>query len=113
VSPDRWTSGSLLAGSLRSNIPLLVYSRYSNFLLVAGAIYLSFHACVFSANLYIGVLLFIAVLITCYETFSQEAKFDSLMVKFRAMVSAQATLRRHWSSTPGSRCPRTAESAPA
>jgi magnesium-transporting ATPase (P-type) len=46
------------------------------------------------ANLYIGVLLFIAVLITCYETFSQEAKSDSLMEKFRAMVPAQASVVR-------------------
>jgi len=46
------------------------------------------------ANLYIGVLLFIAVFITCYETFSQEAKSDSLMEKFRAMVPAQASVIR-------------------
>jgi magnesium-transporting ATPase (P-type) len=46
------------------------------------------------ANLYIGVLLFIAVVITCYETFSQEAKSDSLMEKFRAMVPAQASVIR-------------------
>ena len=45
-------------------------------------------------NLYLGVLLFIAVFITCYETFSQEAKSDSLMEKFRAMVPAQASVIR-------------------
>ena len=45
-------------------------------------------------NLYIGILLFIAVFITCYETFSQEAKSDSLMEKFRAMVPAQASVIR-------------------
>ena len=45
-------------------------------------------------NLYIGVLLFIAVIITCYETYSQEAKSDSLMEKFRAMVPAQASVIR-------------------
>lgn len=45
-------------------------------------------------NLYIGVLLFAAVFITCYETFSQEAKSDSLMEKFRAMVPAQASVIR-------------------
>ena len=45
-------------------------------------------------NLYLGVLLFIAVLITCYETYSQEAKSDSLMEKFRAMVPAQAAVIR-------------------
>ena len=46
------------------------------------------------ANLYIGILLFIAVFITCYETYSQEAKSDSLMEKFRAMVPAQASVIR-------------------
>lgn len=46
------------------------------------------------ANLYIGVLLFVAVFITCYETYSQEAKSDSLMEKFRAMVPAQASVIR-------------------
>jgi magnesium-transporting ATPase (P-type) len=46
------------------------------------------------ANLYIGVLLFIAVFITCYETFSQEAKSDSLMEKFRAMVTMQSSVIR-------------------
>lgn len=45
-------------------------------------------------NLYLGVLLFIAVFITCYETFSQEAKSDSLMEKFRAMVPEQASVIR-------------------
>jgi len=45
-------------------------------------------------NLYIGILLFIAVFITCYETYSQEAKSDSLMEKFRAMVPAQASVIR-------------------
>jgi magnesium-transporting ATPase (P-type) len=37
-------------------------------------------------NLYLGVLLFIVIIITCYETYSQEAKSDSLMEQFRAMV---------------------------
>ncbi len=46
------------------------------------------------ANLYIGILLFVAVFITCYETYSQEAKSDSLMEKFRAMVPAQASVIR-------------------
>jgi sodium/potassium-transporting ATPase subunit alpha len=45
-------------------------------------------------NLYLGVLLFIAIFITCYETFSQEAKSDSLMEKFRAMVPEQASVIR-------------------
>ena len=50
--------------------------------------------CTVYDNLYIGILLFIAVFITCYETFSQEAKSDSLMEKFRAMVPAQASVIR-------------------
>jgi P-type E1-E2 ATPase len=45
-------------------------------------------------NLYIAVLLYIVVVLTCYETFSQEAKSDSLMEKFRAMVPEQASVTR-------------------
>eukprot|EP01033_Poteriospumella_lacustris_P012785 gene12785-9139_t len=45
-------------------------------------------------NLYLGVLLYIAVIITCYETYSQEAKSDSLMEQFRAMVPEQASAIR-------------------
>jgi magnesium-transporting ATPase (P-type) len=45
-------------------------------------------------NLYLGVLLAIVVLVTCYETYSQEAKADSLMEQFRAMVPAQASVIR-------------------
>lgn len=46
------------------------------------------------SNLYIGLLLFIAVVITCYETYSQEAKADSLMEKFHAMVTMQTSVIR-------------------
>jgi sodium/potassium-transporting ATPase subunit alpha len=45
-------------------------------------------------NLYIGVLLFVVVFITCYETFSQEAKSDSLMEQFRALVPEAASVLR-------------------
>jgi magnesium-transporting ATPase (P-type) len=45
-------------------------------------------------NLYLGVLLFIVVIITCYETYSQEAKADSLMEEFRAMVPSQTSVMR-------------------
>ena len=45
-------------------------------------------------NLYLGLLLLIVVFATCYETFSQEAKSDDLMEKFRAMVPAQASVVR-------------------
>jgi magnesium-transporting ATPase (P-type) len=51
-------------------------------------------------NLYLGVLLFIVVFITCYETFSQEAKSDSLMEKFRALVPAQASVVRDGNLKP-------------
>ena len=45
-------------------------------------------------NLYIAVLLYVVVVLTCYETFSQEAKSDSLMEKFRAMVPETASVTR-------------------
>eukprot|EP01038_Epipyxis_sp_PR26KG_P014473 gene14473-19428_t len=45
-------------------------------------------------QLYLGVLLLIVIFVTCYETFSQEAKADSLMEKFRALVPSQAAVIR-------------------
>ncbi len=45
-------------------------------------------------NLYLGVFLLIVVVFTCYETYSQEAKSDSLMEKFRAMVPEKAAVIR-------------------
>lgn len=45
-------------------------------------------------NLYLGVLLYIVVFLTCYETFSQEAKSDQLMEKFRALVPDNCTVIR-------------------
>jgi sodium/potassium-transporting ATPase subunit alpha len=45
-------------------------------------------------NLYIGVLLFIVVFVTCYETYSVEAKSDSLMEKFRTLVPQQTRVIR-------------------
>lgn len=50
--------------------------------------------------LYVGVLLIICIIVTCYETFSQEAKSDSLMEKFRAMVPAASTVIREGVSIP-------------
>jgi P-type E1-E2 ATPase len=41
-----------------------------------------------------GLLLFVVVIFTCYETFSQEAKSDQLMEKFRAMVPSSASVVR-------------------
>eukprot|EP01040_Poterioochromonas_malhamensis_P015084 gene15084-16817_t len=46
------------------------------------------------ANLYIGVLLFIVVLVTCVETFHSEVKSDSLMEQFRALVPESAAVIR-------------------
>jgi sodium/potassium-transporting ATPase subunit alpha len=51
-------------------------------------------------NLYLGVLLFAVVFITCYETFSQEAKSDSLMEKFRAMVPEKCSVIRDGTMRP-------------
>jgi sodium/potassium-transporting ATPase subunit alpha len=45
-------------------------------------------------NLLIALVLWFTVFITCYETFSQEAKSDELMEKFRAMIPAQCTVTR-------------------
>ena len=55
-------------------------------------------------NLYLGVLLFIVIFITCYETYSQEAKSDSLMEKFRAMVPEQAAIIRDGVMRPMNAC---------
>jgi sodium/potassium-transporting ATPase subunit alpha len=46
------------------------------------------------SNLYLGVVLLVVVVITCYQTFAQEAKSDDLMAKFRAMVPDAATAIR-------------------
>ena len=51
-------------------------------------------------NLYLGVLLWIVIILTCYETFSQEAKSDSLMEKFRALVPEAASVIRDGVSKP-------------
>jgi magnesium-transporting ATPase (P-type) len=45
-------------------------------------------------NLYIGVLLVIVIIVTCYETYSQEAKSDTLMEQFRALVPQQTSVIR-------------------
>jgi sodium/potassium-transporting ATPase subunit alpha len=45
-------------------------------------------------NLYVAVLLYVVLIVTCYETFSQEAKSDSLMEKFRALVPEAASVIR-------------------
>ncbi len=45
-------------------------------------------------NSYLGLLLVVVIIVTCYEMFSQEAKSDSLMEKFRAMLPAKASVVR-------------------
>jgi sodium/potassium-transporting ATPase subunit alpha len=65
-------------------------------LMVAGVacfiIYAVEPANVFS--LYLGILLFTVVIATCYQTFSQEAKSDELMAKFRNLVPESASIIR-------------------
>jgi sodium/potassium-transporting ATPase subunit alpha len=51
-------------------------------------------------NLYLGVLLFVVVFITCYETYSQEAKSDQLMAQFRALVPQSASVVRDGNLQP-------------
>ena len=51
-------------------------------------------------NLYLGLLLFVVVFITCYETYSQEAMYVILMEQFRAMVPAQASVIREGNMRP-------------
>jgi sodium/potassium-transporting ATPase subunit alpha len=46
------------------------------------------------SNLYLGVLLLIVVVATCYETFAQEAKSEELMESFRKLVSERAYVHR-------------------
>lgn len=51
-------------------------------------------------NLYLGVFLFIVIVITCYETYSQEAKSDTLMQQFRALVPQEASVIRNGQMRP-------------
>lgn len=80
---------------------LLFLMQFANFfmllLMAAGALSIIAYLVNTSdpTNLYLGVLLFVVVFVTCYETFSQEAKSDELMEKFRAMVPAAASAVRN------------------
>ena len=47
-----------------------------------------------ASNLFLGFFLILVVIVTCWETFSQEAKADELMEKFRALVPEDATVIR-------------------
>lgn len=51
-------------------------------------------------NLYLGVLLFVVVVITCYEMYQQEAKSDELMTQFRALVPQAASAIRDGNLQP-------------
>lgn len=46
-------------------------------------------------NLYLGILLFIVVIATCYETFAQEAKSENLMEQFRRLSPEKAYVYRN------------------
>jgi sodium/potassium-transporting ATPase subunit alpha len=46
------------------------------------------------SNLYIGVILWIVVILTCQQTFSQEAQSDALAEQFRALVPQEASVIR-------------------
>lgn len=48
-----------------------------------------------SSNLFLAGFLLVVVVVTCYETFSQEAKADALMEKFRALVPDDAVVIRN------------------
>lgn len=79
---------------------LLFLMQFSNYfmilLIIAGVacfiIYAVEPSNVF--NLYLGILLFVVVIATCYQTFSQEAKSDELMAKFRNLVPESASIIR-------------------
>lgn len=79
---------------------LLFLLQFNNFfmLLLIGAGILSIIAWLLSpkdfTNLWLGILLLVVVLVTCYETFSQEAKSDQLMETFRKMVPENAMVIR-------------------
>jgi sodium/potassium-transporting ATPase subunit alpha len=76
---------------------LIQFTNMLNVLLIAtGALCLMLYGINPSepANLYLGIILEVVVVITCYESFSQEAKSDDLMEKFRAMVPEAASVIR-------------------
>ena len=52
------------------------------------------------SSLYLGIILLVVVVVTCYETYSQEAKSDELMEKFRAMVPEAVSCIRGGSLGP-------------
>jgi len=56
------------------------------------------------SNLYIGVLLWVVVIATCYETYYQEATADELMNKFRLLIPQSADAIRN-----GTRCTMSVE----
>jgi sodium/potassium-transporting ATPase subunit alpha len=79
---------------------LLFLSQFSNLfmILLLSAALLCFGVYFWDpsddSNLILGFFLLVVVIITCYETFAQEAKADELMEKFRALVPEDATVIR-------------------
>lgn len=55
-------------------------------------------------NLYLAVLLAFVIIVTCYETYSVEAKADNLMAKFRAMIPDMADVIRDGEQKPIAAC---------
>jgi magnesium-transporting ATPase (P-type) len=91
---------NMLTPPARIPLWLLFLFQFLNFfmlLLIAAGI-ISIIAYLISpsdpTNLYLGILLLVVVFVTCYETFSQEAKSDELMAKFRALVPERAAIIR-------------------
>jgi hypothetical protein len=91
---------NMLTPPARIPLWLLFLFQFLNFfmlLLIAAGI-ISIVAYLISpsdpTNLYLGLLLLVVVFVTCYETFSQEAKSDELMAKFRALVPEAAAVIR-------------------
>jgi sodium/potassium-transporting ATPase subunit alpha len=91
---------NMLTPPARIPLWLLFLFQFLNFfmLLLSAAGVISIIAYLISpsdpTNLYLGILLLVVVFVTCYETFSQEAKSDELMEKFRALVPAAAAIIR-------------------
>jgi sodium/potassium-transporting ATPase subunit alpha len=91
---------NMLTPPARIPLWLLFLFQFLNFfmLLLIAAGVISIIAYLISpsdpTNLYLGILLLVVVFVTCYETFSQEAKSDELMEKFRALVPASAAIIR-------------------
>ncbi len=80
---------------------LLFLMQFTNLLMIllmiTGTVCLILYGVDKSAvtNLYVGVLLWFAVIVTCIETWKQEAKSDELMEKFRVLLPEHANVIRN------------------